>query len=67
MTEMFLARPQYISSIIHNVKAHGPYAVPSVSKRTISHVEFNKSHVVLRNDVQFSKSTSDLLKATGTF
>ena len=36
-------------------------------KRSISHVEFNKSHVVLRNDVQFSKSTSDLLKTTGTF
>ena len=31
-------------------------------KRSISHVEFNKSHVVLRNDVQFSKSTSHLLK-----
>ena len=36
-------------------------------KRSISHVEFNKSHVVLRNDVQFSKSTSHLLKTTGTF
>ena len=36
-------------------------------KRSISHVEFNKSHVILRNDVQFSKSTSDLLKTTGTF
>ena len=35
--------------------------------RSISYVEFNKSHVVLRNDVQFSKSTSDLLKTTGTF
>ena len=36
-------------------------------KRSISHVEFNKSHVVLRNDVQFPKSTSHLLKTTGTF
>ena len=30
-------------------------------KRSISHVEFNKSHVILTNDVQFSKSTIDLL------
>ena len=35
-------------------------------KRSISHVEFNKSHVLLTNDMQFSKFTSDLLKTTGT-
>ena len=36
-------------------------------KRSITHVEFNKSIVILTNDVQLSKSTSDLLKTTGTF
>ena len=36
-------------------------------KRSILRVEFNKSHVLLTNDVQFSKSTSDFLKTTGTF
>ena len=36
-------------------------------KRSILHVEFNKSHVVLRNDVQFSKSTSHLLKTARCF
>ena len=56
----------YLAGAVANV-ADSDLCRANSFKRSISHVEFNKSHVVLRNYVQFSKSTSDLLKTAGTF